>query len=153
MTDPSDTVNADRNAGRWKAWAIPLAFWALGPLLGLAFHCQTSLAPHKESSFFEVCALIEPVIGLAVFVELVVVLGQVVSAQGATPANQELARAVVRSNAGLLIGSGSAALYAIATESSSVFLLFATVVPMIVQVFLMVDCAYQRVGISRIRGG
>jgi len=132
---------------------VPIAFWTVGPLLGLVFSCLTHLAPHKESTFFEVCALIEPVIGLAVFVELVVVLGQVVSTQGPTVGNQSLAQAVVRSNAGLLVVSLSASMYALATETSSAFLLFAAVVPMVMQLFLLIDCAYQRVGISRIRGG
>lgn len=140
-------------AGRWKTWVVPGAFWSAGPVLGLLFACRADWAPAEHSSFFEVCGLIEPLIGLAVFVELVLVLGQLVSVQGATDANQRLARAVVRTNAGLILVSQAAALYAIGSDSSTVFLLFSAIVPMVLQVFLLVDCAYQRVGINRIRGG
>jgi hypothetical protein len=97
--------------------------------------------------------LVEPIIGLAVFVDLVLVLGHVVNHQGLTAANEYLVRAVVRGNAGLFFVSQAASLYAIGSDSSSVFLLFSATVPMVIQIFLLVDCAYQRVGISRIRGG
>lgn len=138
---------------RWKPWAVSGAFWSAGPLLGLLFGCRGSWAPHSHTSFFEVCGLVEPIIGLAVFVELVVVLGQVVDKQGPTVANQQLVRSVVRANAGLFFVSQAAAFYAIGSDSSSVFLLFSATVPMAIQIFLLVDCAYQRVGISRIRSG
>jgi hypothetical protein len=144
---------AATGGAKWKAWAVPGAFWVLGPILGLALRGHGDLAPHEGSSFFEVCALIEPVIGLAVFVELVVVLGQLAISQGATSANRSLTRAVVRTNAGLMMLSEGCALYALAVETTSVFLLCAVVVPMILQLFLLIDCAYHRVGINRIRGG
>lgn len=132
---------------------MPLAFWSVGPLLGFAFRCQGGWAPIEKSSFFEVCGLTEPLIGLAVFVELVLVIGPLFSNQGPTETNRQLARAVVRTNAGLMLVAQGAALYAIGSGSSSVFLLFSAVTPMVLQILLIIDCAYQRVGINRVREG
>ncbi len=132
---------------------LPAAFWVTGPALGLTLSGFEDLAPHDHSAFFEVCALTEPVIGLAVFVELVVVLGQLTTTQGATAANRSLTRAVVRTNAGLIVLSEGSALYALAQEETTVFLLCTVVVPMVLQLVLLVECAYHRAGISRIRGG
>jgi hypothetical protein len=151
--DPQPVETKPSELSRWRAWAVPAAFWAAGPLLGLIFSCKNEWAPHDQTSFFEVCGLVEPIIGLAVFVELVLVLGQVVNHQGPTLANQQLVRAIVRANAGLFFVSQGAALYAIGSESTSPFLLFSATVPIAIQIYLLVDCAYQRVGISRIRGG
>jgi len=151
--DNSQQVVSAPPGSRWKAWAIPVALWSLGPLLGVVFGCREEWAPHDHTSFFEVCGLVEPIIGLAVFVDLVLVLGPVVNHQGPTNANESLVRAVVRGNAGLFFVSQAAALYAIGSDSSSVFLLFSATTPMVIQIFLLVDCAYQRVGISRIRRG
>lgn len=137
----------------WKPWLIAVVFWSLGPALGWLVGCLTTFGSKADVRMFEAIGAAGPLVGLAVFVELVVVMGQLVSTQGATPANRALARSVIRANAGLLVTSEGLALYAIGAQTSSTFLVIAVLVPLLLQVYLLIDTAYQRVGASRIRGG
>lgn len=136
-----------------RAWILPIILWAAGPIVGVVVGHFSSFGDHAHDKFFEVCALIGPLFGLALFVELAVVLGQLVRAEGATPANRDLGRSVLRANAGLICVSEGLALYAVAAGRASTFLVVAIAVPMLIQILLLVDCGYQRIGIGRIRGG
>lgn len=140
-------------AQRAKGWAFPLAIWSIGPIAGYAVGCLADFGQEAQGGLFEVCALIEPLFGLAVFVELILVLGPLVSNQGFTAANQGLARAVLRANGGLMFLSEGLALYAVAADRASTFLVIAVTIPMVIQLYLLIDCAYNRVGIHRIRPG
>lgn len=132
---------------------VPISFWSAGPLLGWLISLFTDFGSEVKIGLFEVCALIQPLFGLAVFVELILVLGQLVSTEGATKANRKTTRAVVRANAGLLVISEGLAMYAVGADRVSTVLVVAVVVPMLIQVFLLMDCAYLRVGINRIQRG
>ncbi|HEX3737500.1 MAG TPA: hypothetical protein VHV53_08140 [Solirubrobacterales bacterium] len=136
-----------------KAWFLPIALWILGPVVGVVVAQFSDFGHGVRERFFEVCALIQPLFALALFVELVVVLGHVVGKQGATAANRDLARSVLRTNAGLLCVSEGLALFAIAADRASTFLVIAIVIPMFIQVLLLVDCGYHRIGIGRIQRG
>ncbi len=127
--------------------------WACGPVLGYLTSLFSDFGGSAEVRMFEICALIEPLFGLAVFVELVLVLGPLVAKQGPTKANRSFARAVLRTNGGLLVISEGLALYAVAARCTSTMLVVAVVVPMLMQIYLLTDCAYNRVGIHRIRTG
>lgn len=136
-----------------KAWILPISLWVAGPIVGVVVAHFSSFGDHAHDAFFEVCALIEPLFGLALFVELAVVLGQLVSVQAATPANRDLGRSVLRANAGLICVSDGLALYAVAAGRASTFLVVAIAIPMLIQILLLVDCGYQRTGLGMIRGG
>jgi hypothetical protein len=147
----ADAPNHQPNA--LKAWMLPVGLWAVGPLVGFLASLVWCFGASANEEFFETCALIAPLFGLALFVELALVLGQLVKDQGPTAANRGLARSVLRANAGLICVSEGLALYAVATGRASTFLVVSVVVPMLIQVQLLVDCGYQRIGIGRIRGG
>lgn len=138
---------------RAKAWILPISLWSVGPIIGLLVAHFSQFGASADDQVFEICALIEPLFGLAVFVELVLVLGRVVEAQGATNANRHMAHAVLRTNAGLLCISEGLALYAVAARCTSTLLIIAVLLPMLTQLYLLVDCAYNRVGLSWIQKG
>lgn len=138
---------------RSKAWAIPLVAWAVAPLLGLLADCWSDFGATVDEQLYVVGASTAAVISVAVFIELAVVLGALIKDQGNTSGNILLTRAVVRTNAGLFVLSEGAALYAIGSQTSSSLLVCLMLVPMLLQLFLFVECAYHRVGVSRIRQG
>lgn len=148
-------LNADRSnvVSRWKGWVVPILAWAIAPLLGAIVGHYSDFGATANPRLFEVGAGTAALISLAVFVELAVVLGALIAEQGMSSANYLLTRSVVRTSAGLFLIAECAALYAVADQQSSTFLIFLLGVPMLLQLFLLVECAYHRVGASRIRKG
>jgi hypothetical protein len=132
---------------------VPVFAWCLAPVLGfLVGHCS-DFGADADPRLFEVGGGTAALVALAVFVELAVVLGALIAQQGRSEANYLLTRSVVRANAGLFLIAEGSALYAVATQRSSTLLVFLLGVPMLAQLFLLIECAYHRVGASRIRGG
>lgn len=103
--------------------------------------------------FFEVCALLSPLFGLGLFVEIAVVMGQVIEDQGPTEGNRSLTRGLVRSNVVLLLSASGAPLWALVSGTHSAFLAVFAVVPLLLQILLLSETAYLRAGINRIRLG
>lgn len=132
---------------------MPVAAWLVAPLLGLLVGHWSDFGTCAADELYAVGAGTAAVIGVAVFVELAVVMGSLIAEQGNTSANELLTRAVVRTNAGLFVISEGFALYAIGAKESSTLLVFLVVVPMGLQLLLFVECAYHRIGSSRIRSG
>jgi hypothetical protein len=97
-----------------------------------------------------------PVFGLAVFVEITIVMGRALAQKKSRKkqaTTRALARTVVRTNAGLLLVSEGAALYAVGANVSSTFLLTSVLGPWLLQIYLLVDTAYHRIGVSKLGRG
>jgi hypothetical protein len=138
---------------RWGSWGLPALAWSLGPLAGVSIGLICDFGANVDMRFFEILAQIGPVVGLAVFVEVVIVFNQLVAEDGATAANKATVRTIIRTNAGLLVLAEGLALFSVAAQTTSTFLLVAVVVPLLLQLLLLVDGAYLRIGIHRIRNG
>jgi hypothetical protein len=80
-------------------------------------------------------------------------MGSAVEIQGMTEANRRTIQALVRANAGLLVISEGSALLATACRAQSTFLVAMVVVPWLIQLYLLVDTAYLKLGVSRISPG
>lgn len=106
-----------------------------------------------DPDFYATCATIAPLIGLALFVEIVLVMTPVIADQGADPVNVAMVRTVVRLNSVMLLLSVSSALYALGAHKHTAFLVVLSTAPWLVQLFLLIDTAYNRVGINRIGRG
>ena len=145
------------------AWTIPVILWSAVLLVAAATALSTDGLDGADPAFFATCAQVGPVFGLAVFLEIAVVMAPLMRAStssapkppetgGKTSAVTSEQRAVVallvRANVGLLLISQGAALYATAAKENSGFLLLCTVLPWLLQLVLIVDAAYYRVGLS-----
>lgn len=106
-----------------------------------------------DADFFATSATVAPLVGLALFVELVLVWGPIIDEQGLTPENEATARAAIRMNATMLVLSVAAALYALGSHRHTAFLVVLSTAPWLVQLFLLVATAYNRIGINWVRGG
>lgn len=67
--------------------------------------------------------------------------------------DKALARTTVRLNAAMLLLSVSSALYALGSHRHTAFLVALSTAPWIVQLFLLMDTAYIRIGVNRIGRG
>jgi hypothetical protein len=106
-----------------------------------------------DPDFFSACAVISPLIGLGLFIEIVLVMTPVIAEQGAGPVNEAMVRTVVRLNATMLLVAESSALYALGSHRSTAFLVVLSTAPWIVQLLVLIDTAYNRIGINRIGRG
>lgn len=141
------------------AWWLPLVVWSVVLLIASVVDLATNELDGADQSFFSTAAQIGPVIGLGVFVEIAVVMAPVMKTppepperSGPTLAERTAVALLVRLNVGLLLISEGAALYATGARQSSGFLVLCTVLPWLVQLALVVDAAYHRVGL-RVAGG
>jgi len=103
-----------------------------------------------DGSFFAVCATVAPLFGLALFVDIGLVMAPAVAEKGPTESVRAAIRIFVRVNVGMLVLSEGTALYAIGTDRVSAFLLTCSVLPWCVQLFLLAATTYHRTGIRRI---
>jgi hypothetical protein len=106
-----------------------------------------------SDEFFVTCGHVAPLFGLALFVEITVLMARVIHAQGSTAANKATVHTLVRINAGMLVVSEAAALYAVGAKASSTFLVICSVLPWLAQLALLVDVTYHRIGLSRLGSG
>ena len=100
-----------------------------------------------NEAFYAACAQIAPIFGLAVFVEIAVVMAPAVSNDAGGVAKATV-RSLVRLNVAMLVISETGALFAVASGSDSGFLTLCCVLPWAVQVVLFVDALYYRVGLN-----
>jgi hypothetical protein len=108
---------------------------------------------HTSNSFFVVCGTVAPLFGLALFVDLALVMALAVREQGATSTNRLTFQTLVRVNSAMLVISESAALYAVGTETANAFLVVCSTLPWAVQLYLLTQMAYYRAGLSRVGPG
>jgi len=123
---------------------VSVAVLALAWLLGV-------IAPElsdTNSEFFVICGHVAPIYGLAIFVEVVVVMSRIVREEGATSANRGTVYALLGINAAMLVIAQSAALYAAGASESSGFLIGCCVLPLVVQLLIVLDSAYRRTGLA-----
>jgi hypothetical protein len=113
----------------------------------------TSFGSGVTPEFFATIASVGPVFGLALFVEIAVVMGRVVSEQGPTRANRALARVLIRTNLGLTAISEGVSLYATGSDRQSTLLVVGAILPLVIQLVLLAETAYLRLGISRVPRG
>lgn len=110
-----------------------------------------------DADFFATCAAVAPLIGLGLFIEIVLVMAPIVADPRANNrehnVDRALARTVVRLNAAMILLSVSSALYALGGHRHTAFLVVLSTAPWIVQLFLLMDTAYIRIGVNRIGRG
>jgi len=113
----------------------------------------TNAGHRVENEFFSAAASFGPVFGLAIFIELALLMRGVMEEQGQTAANTRTVQSVVRANVGLMVATEAAALIALACDTASTFLVGAVLVPPMIQLYLLVDITYLKVGVTRISPG
>lgn len=123
-------------------------------VLGIGGLAELVAGPaHVSGDFFLACATVGPLFGLALFVEIALVMAPIIELQGATPANRATIRALVRINVAMLLIAESAALYAAGSGTRSAFLVVCSVLPWLIQVALLAQTTYYRTGISKVGPG
>jgi hypothetical protein len=103
-----------------------------------------------NNDFFLACSTVGPLIGLALFVEISLVMSPIVGEQGATSANRATVQALVRINAAMLVIAETVALFSVATSKTGTFFALASVVPWLVQLALLIQTTYYRTGVSKV---
>jgi hypothetical protein len=103
-----------------------------------------------DNDFFLACSTVGPLIGLALFVEISLVMSPIIDEQGSTPANRATVQALVRINASMLVIAETAALFSVSTSARGTFFVAASVIPWLVQLALMVQTVYYRTGVNRV---
>lgn len=110
-----------------------------------------------DADFFAACAAIAPLFGLGLFIEIVLVMAPLVADPKVSKREQgvdkALARTTVRLNAAMLVLSVASALYALGSHRHTAFLVVLSTAPWIVQLLLLMDTAYVRIGVNRIGRG
>lgn len=137
----------------WFGWAVPAGALILTVGLGLLVGEITPFGSGADRGLFAVGAGTAALVALALFVDLGLVLGTLFDRQGDTPANRLMARIFLRTNAALFALAEGSSLYAVAARRSSTLLVFCLGVPMILQLCLLVEVAYQRIGVAAVREG
>jgi hypothetical protein len=127
-----------------QAAAIALLV-AIAPIGGLIAEAITCAGRSVEMEFFLVCGSVGPLVGLALFIDISVVVNGAVAGQGLTSANKGLARVLVYGNAALMTSSEGFALYALGTGVHTTFLVTATVLPLLIQTLLLTETALFKV--------
>jgi hypothetical protein len=126
---------------------------ALAPAAGLVAGCITSAGRGVESDYFVVAGSVGPLIGLALFIDITVVINDAVKEQGLTQGNKGLALVLAFSNAALLLTSAGLALYALGSGVRTTFLVTATVVPLVIQTLLLTESALFKVHAIKLADG
>ena len=123
----------------------------VGAVLGVAALGRLVFDWHDvEPSFFSTCAQIAPVLAVAFFVEVAVVMTPLLSNTDDAAA-KAMTKFLVRSNAAMLVVSEASSLYATATKTSSTFLVLGSVLPWLLQLLMIVDTSYYRIGVHRMQ--
>jgi len=138
---------------RGRQIAVVIAVAIVGPLVAIVAQLAISESFAPSAAFFNVCATVGPLPGLALFIDFAVVSNQLVGSQGLTPANRALARVLVYSNALLFITAEGLALYAVANGEETVFLTFGTLIPLVIQVYLLTEAALLKTRANAVRRG
>jgi zinc transporter ZupT len=128
-------------ASPWKQALLVAGVAGVGPVVGLIVSWITTLGRSVNPDFFFALATAGPLVGLALFIDLTVVINQAIDRQGSTPANRALGRVLVYSNACLLLLSESLALYALGAEVRTTFLVATSAAPLVLQVLLLTESA------------
>jgi hypothetical protein len=136
-----------------KTWALSVGICLIGPAAGLIAGLVTHAGRDVDVKFFELCSQIAPILAVALFIEIALVMGSVIERQGLTEANIGTGLVLVRSNTGLFMVSEGLALFAVACSKRTTFLEVAVVVPMIIQLYLFLDTTLLKLGIREVRGG
>jgi hypothetical protein len=148
MTEPE----SDRaSITAWKSWLLTVVICLAVPAVGWIIEQFAGGLRHTNAAFFSTAGAVGPIIGLALFVEIVVVMAPEVAKPGGQAVKAGAVRMMVRTNAALLVLSEGAALYAAGANTSSAFLVVCVVLPWFLQLALLVDTAYHRMGLERIR--
>lgn len=134
-----------------RSWGTMVV--VVGGVIGLSALLEAWPDPVDDVSidFFKAAAPLTAVLGLAVFVELALVLEPYDPNKTMEKAFEALVRTVIGGNGLLIVVSSSAALYAIGSGRSTTFLLGCVVLPWILQLSVLVDAAYYRIGLHRLR--
>ena len=135
----------------WKSRLLTLATCVFVLAVGGVTESVAPCLRHISLAFYSTAGAVAPLIGLGLFVEIVLVMRPAIASEGATEVKMAGARTLVRTNALLLILSEAAALYAIGAKASNGFLMVCVVLPWVLQILLLIDTAYHRLGINRIR--
>jgi hypothetical protein len=126
---------------------------ALTLALGLGIGALSSFGKGADRDLYLAGAGTAALVALALFVDLALVLGALFDRQGDTPANRLTAQIFLRTNAALFVLAEGTSLYALGARRSSTLLVFCLGVPMVLQLVLLVELAYQRIGLARVREG
>lgn len=132
-------------AGPIKQAVLVAGITGLAPAVALIVSLVTTLGRSVTPEYFLALASAGPLVGLALFIDLTVVVNQAVERQGYTEANVALGRVLVYSNACLLVLSESLALYALGADQRTTFLVCATAGPLVLQVLLLTEAALYKV--------
>jgi hypothetical protein len=138
---------------RGRQLLVVAVFAAVGPLVALVAELVASANAAPRSGFFDACAVVAPLPGLALFIDIAVLVNLIVASQGLTDANRALARVLLWSNAVLLLSAEAFALYATASGHETIFLAVATIVPLLLQVFLLIEVALVKMRVNVVRAG
>jgi hypothetical protein len=150
-SDLTATVNDHKSPKLRAPWPLAIAtYLGVFALAGIAELAGTHIHGTTNDSFFVVCGTIAPLFGLALFVDIALVMRPVVKKQGLTDTNRATLQLLVRVNSGMLIISEAAALYAVGTEAASPFLVGCCVLPWLVQIYFLAQTAYDRAGASQL---
>lgn len=135
------------------SWGIVFATCAtvLG-IAGVVEALGTHIHDSISSNFFVVCGTVAPLFGLALFVDIGVVMAPIVKTAGATDPIRDTTKTFVRINSGMLLISESSSLYAAATDLPSAFLVACAVLPWAVQLYLLAATTYHRAGVRQVGG-
>jgi hypothetical protein len=140
-------------AGVVRQTAMVALLAAIAPIVAALADAITSAGRCIESDFFVVVGGVGPLIGLALFIDISVVVNDAIAKQGLTPANKGLARVLVYSNAVLLLTSEGFALYALGSGVHTTFLVAIAVVPLLIQTLLLTEAALFKVHANTLSDG
>lgn len=134
-------------------WNLVIGLVAVVMCLGGLLELTMGPGGPISQDFFLTCGTAGPLIALALFVDIAVVMAPVIQSQGLTHANEMTVRALVRINTAMFVTAEAAALYAVGTETSSLFLVVSCVLPWLVQLLLLAQTIYYKTGVSRVGPG
>lgn len=142
VTGKDDLRGRLGKTSRWRQVLVVLLVLAIPVVVAVIAAETTPSGSHVDTNFFVVLATVGPLVGLALFIDITVVINQVfVGAQGLTKANKTLGRILVYTNAALLVMSEAFALFAVGSKERTTFLIAASVSPLLLQLWLLTEAA------------
>lgn len=133
-----------------RGWALSLgAPFAIVVVAGLS-ELAADGHDHVSQAFYATAAQVGPVLGVALFIEIALVMAPIAKGDSAI---QEGVKAIVRANLALLLLSEGAALYAVAGTHASAFLTICVILPWLAQLYLFLHTTYVRAGVHTLPGG
>lgn len=136
-----------------RGWFLVAAIVGIIVVAGVVAEPISDGWRRPDADFYVTCATIAPLFGLALFVEIALVMTPVIADQGLSSVNVAMVRTLVRLNAAMLVLSESSALYAVGGHRRTAFLVVLSTAPWLVQLVLLIDTAYNRIGINWIGRG